>query len=68
MNKIKVSTSKLSLINNIGNPPNSPSKHTISIADSGVSIHLSKQDTTTMVPVIMPKDMTEKLPYGSTME
>ena len=63
-----MSTPKVSLINNIGNPPNSPSKQTRAISDSGADIHLSKQSTTTMSPFIMSNYMVENLPDGSTME
>ena len=53
MNKIKTSTPKISLINNIGTPPNYPSKYTLSILESGENIHLEKQATTTVTPVII---------------
>ena len=68
MNKIKISNPKLSLINNIRTPPTYPSKHTLEIADSGANIHISKQATPTMDPVIISKDMTSRLPDGSTTE
>ena len=68
MNKIKTSNPKLSLINNIGTSPNSPSKHTLAIEDSGENTHLAKQYTPTMDPVMMSRYMTERLTYGSTME
>ena len=57
-NKIEISTPKLSLIDNIWTPCNSPSKQTLEIADSGVNIHLSKQATTAMSPVIMSNYIT----------
>ena len=40
----------------------------LAIADSDTNIHLAKQATTTIIPVIIPNDMTARLPYGSTME
>ena len=45
INKIEISNPKISLINCIGTPPNSPSKNKLSIEDSGVNIHLAKQST-----------------------
>ena len=57
MNKNKVINPKLSLINNIGTPTNSSSKHTLAISDSGMNIYLSKQDTPTMEQVIMSNGM-----------
>ena len=40
----------------------------LEIADSGVNIHLAKQSTPTMAPIIMENYMKASLPYGSTME
>ena len=40
----------------------------LTIADSGANIHLSKQATPTMSPVIMANYMKSRLPDGSTME
>ena len=34
----------------------------------GTNIHLAKQATTTMAPVIMSNDMIVRLPDGSTMD
>ena len=68
MNKIKIINTKIILINNIRNPPNSPRKYTPTIIDSGAKIHLENKTTQTMPPVIMSKDMTERLPDGSTMD
>ena len=68
INKIKMITPSLSLINNIGTPPNSPIIHTLSITDSGAYIHLTKKATTKMDPVIMSKDTTERLLDGRTTE
>ena len=58
----------MSLINNIGTPPTSPSKYTLAISDSGANIHISKQDTPKMAPVIISKDIKSRLPYLITME
>ena len=41
------------LIHIIVNPPNSPSKYLLAITDSGANVHLTKQFTKTMDPVIM---------------
>ena len=57
-NKIEVLNPKISLINYIDTPPNHISNNIISIADSGANIHLSKQSTPTMAPVIISNDMT----------
>ena len=65
MNKIKIGTLKIGLINNI---PNSNIKSTLAIADSGKNIHISNQATTTVYPVMMPKYMTARLLDGITME
>ena len=53
MNKIEISNPKISLINFIDNPHNSPSDKMLAIADSGANIHLSKQATTIMAPILM---------------
>ena len=68
MNKIKISNPKLSLINSIRIPHSYPSKHTLEIADSGTNIHIYKQATPTMEPVLISKYMTSRLPDGSTTE
>ena len=52
-NKIKISNPKISLINHIDTPPNSTSTNMLAIADSGATIHLERQSTPTMAPVIM---------------
>ena len=67
MNKIEVINPKISLINCIDTPLNPPSDNMISITDSGDNIHLSKQSTTTMAPVILANEITARLPDGSTM-
>ena len=53
INKIEISNPKISLINCIRTPPNFPSNNTLAIAHSGANIHLEKQSTTTMAPVII---------------
>ena len=63
-----MSNPKISLINCIGNPPNPPSNNILEISDSGANIHLAKQATTTMAPVIMSNEMTARIPDGSTTE
>ena len=68
INKIEISNPKISLINCIGTPPNYPSNNTLAIADSGVNIHLEKQDTTTMAFVIILSEITARIPDGRTME
>ena len=68
MNKNKISTTKTSLINNIGTPYNYPRKYPLAIAESGANIHIENQATSEMAPVIMPKDMTEMISDGGTME
>ena len=68
MNKIETSNSKISLIPCTDTPPNPPSNNMLSIAESGTNIHLAKQPTTTMVPVIISNYMTTRLPYESTMD
>ena len=67
-NKIKISNPEISLINLINTPPNPTSTNMIKIADSGANIHLAKQATPTMAPVIMDNEMKARLTDGSTME
>ena len=40
----------------------------LAIADSGANIHLARQATPTMAPVIMDNEMKARLLYGITME
>ena len=40
----------------------------LAVVDSGANIHISRQATPTMAPVIMEHEMKEILPDGSTME
>ena len=68
MNKIKISPPKISLINNIGTPPNSTRKYILSIAHSGANTHLANQDTPTMATVFMSKDTASRLPDRITMD
>ena len=63
-----MSNPKISLINCIGNQPNYPSKNKLAIADSGANIHLAKQATTTMSPVIISNNTIARMPDGITME
>ena len=59
---------KISLMNCIRTPPKSPSKNTLEVADSGANLHLAKQATTTMAPVIISNEIPARLPHESTME
>ena len=68
MNKIKISNPKISLINCINNPPNPTSNNMLSIEDSGANLHIAKQATSYMSPVIMSTEMTARLTYGITVE
>ena len=63
-----MSKPEISLTNCIDTPQYFPSNNMLSMADSGANIHLEKQDTTTMDPVIMSNEMTEILLDGSTMK
>ena len=67
MNKIKIITPKISLINDIGSPPNYPRKYTLSISESGENIHLENGAIPTMPPLIIPNNMTASIPDGNTM-
>ena len=40
----------------------------LAVVDSGTNIHISRQATPTMAPVIMDHEMKAILPNGSTME
>ena len=63
-----MSNPKISLINCIETPPNSPSKNTLLIADSGANIQQEKQGATKMSPVIISNDMTKRLIDEITLE
>ena len=67
-NKIIISNTKISLRNYIDTTPNPNSNNMLAVAESGANIHLSKEATPTMDPVIMANDMKARLPDGSTME
>ena len=67
MNKIKIISPKISLIDFIVTPNNPPSNNMLAIADSGANIQLGKQATTKMAPVIMSTEISVRLPDGSTM-
>ena len=68
MNKIETISPKIVLINCIGSPQNYPSNNMLEISYSGANIHLAKQATTTMAPVIIPNEMKARIPDGSIME
>ena len=67
-NKIEISNPKISLIYFINNPPNPNCNNVSAIKYSGANIHLEKQSTPTMAPVIMENDMKSWIPDGSTIE
>ena len=67
-NKIKISNPKISLMNHINTPTNPTSTNMIAIADSGANIHLARQGTPTISPVMMENEMKARLPNVSTME
>ena len=67
-NKIKIINPKVSLIYNIDTPPNPTSTNMLANADSCANIHLTRQATPTMAPVIMDNEMKSRLPDRSTME
>ena len=68
MNKVEIINPTTILINCINTPHNTPINNILSISDSGADIHLAKQATNTMAPVIMSNKMTARLIDGSTME
>ena len=57
INKIKIITPKLSLINNIGTIPNSPINYTLAITDSDANIRISNKSTPTMFQVTMSNNI-----------
>ena len=63
-NKIKIINPKISLINHIDTPTNTTSTNMLVIVDSGTNIHLSRQATHTMSPVIMDIEMNRWNHYG----
>ena len=68
INKIEISNPKSSLITCIGTPPNSPSKNTLEISDSGANIHQAKHGTNIMAIVIISNNMISCLIYGIPMD
>ena len=68
MTKIKITTPKISLIDNIGPPPNSSGNYTQTVSDLGVNIHIENEAVPTMDPVIISNNMTARLPDVSTVE
>ena len=67
-NKVKISNPKISLKNHINTPPNPTSTNMLAITDSGANIHLTRQATPTMDPVIMDNDMKARQTDVSNME
>ena len=59
-NRIKISNPKIILINHINTPPNPTSTTMLTIADSGENIHLARQATPTMAPVIIDLSATSE--------
>ena len=68
VNKIEISNPKISLIKYIDTPHNPTSNNILAITDSGANIHLSKQSTLTMAPVVIENNIKSRLPDGSTMD
>ena len=67
-NKIKISNPKISLINHIDAPPNPTSTNMLAIADSGANIHVARQSTPTILPVVTDNKTKARLPDGRAME
>ena len=67
VNKIKVSKPKISLINHMDTPSNTTCTSMLEIADSGANIHLARQSTPAIAPVVIDNEMKARLPDGSTM-
>ena len=68
VNKIEISNPKISFIHYIGIPHNPTSTNILAIADSDANIHLARQATPTISPVIMENEMKVRLSDGSTVE
>ena len=68
VNKNEISNPKNSLVNYIDTPPSPNSTNMLAIIYSGANIHLGRQATPTMVPIITENEMKAILPDGSTME
>ena len=58
----------MSLLNYIDTPTNPTSTNMLAISDSGANIHLARQATPKMAPVMMENETKARLPDGSTME
>ena len=67
MNKIKISTPKISLFNNIKTPPTYSIKCTLAITDSGANIHIENKITPKIALVIISNNMNARILYGITM-
>ena len=67
-NKIKTSSPNMSLTNNIDTPPNPTSTNMLAIADSGANIHVARQSTPTILPVVTDNKTKARLPDGRAME
>ena len=67
VNKIEIINLKISLINHINTPHSPTSTNMLAVADYGANIHIARQSTPTMAPVIMDNEIKSRLPYGSTM-
>ena len=65
-NKVRINNHKISLINHINTPPKPTITNMLAIVDSGANMHLSKQTTPTMSPVMMNNEIKTRLPDGST--
>ena len=57
INKIEISNPEISLIKCVVTPRNSPSKNKLEIADPVENIHLPKQATEKMTPVIISNNI-----------
>ena len=68
MKKVKTIIPKISLIKNIGTPPNSPINYTLANVDSGANIHLENEATPTMSSVIISNTITATLTDRRTMD
>ena len=59
VNEIKMSNPKIILINFIYTPLNPNTTNMLEIADSGANIHLARQATPRMAPVLMDNEMKQ---------
>ena len=67
-NKIKMTNPKINLINLINTSPNPTSTNMLAIIDNGENIHLARQATPTMAPVMMYNEIKSRLPDRITTE